>query len=943
MDSSTKRKSSKRSPLEKLKHRIQKEFEKCTYIGDIKINDEEFDLLMDEFRKYVGILFEMANKKPTTSQIIAVALVQIGIRYYDGSLWPHVKRILNIDLLNGVQQGIIGRCFIDTLKKYDKIHVEEHELRNNILMHCFITKYYADDLFDFLFAYYQIDLDRDLSRNDRKMRDLLMSSMQKGENSSRAYKIKRHTADAVSVNERGCKIRVARILRFIDNALFENSLPVNSQNRISQLFVEWANNSAKFNKEKKHMQGLGKRGKKRYSTPYIHFNIRNECFEIVIPSQYIMLNIDEELPDIKFIITIGEKDIELSPTLIGSVTGCKTEKQVIKINPIDIFSNIKLTIVKNEDTNVRNFIIKKDQTRFFDTSWEMLHITEHLPTGSIYAFTNKNNKISSHDILDKENIMGLDLYSFHLSAGDILKLSDGRILSAGKRLEEGLLPYGIVNGASLTEKDSQIPIYSKTPTVYFRMNESKEKGTIISINNNIHRFDLLKIEKFDNNNSAEKEYLLNLSGYISEDGVYDITIDIPNNKKKHHFTFSLIKDLSFDFKNAPYIFKSKGVIEFNDSLSINPAIPCILTKCNPFEFEINNKDEKLSFEVKSKDKQFIINIDLPIFKWKFDDDDWQIQKPKEIWHKEFPKWIYLKYPADEVKFSMPPIILDDIDDDEEFSFFTSFAKSKESDMFVCDTRKMFSWFGADDPIRPLSICFDESESFVFANVFTRCFILDSNIVEDREKNCLIIKSDIVGLSDCAVDVYFNEELIAEKKEVTTGGVKLYVPFSTGRYKAIFYEWEDVEDDFGLGFSDYKKFEIKNYRYINRNSITGKNILIQSLERSNKSSVFGPDLFQFSNNYVVTDIKDSAEGCNCYEGYLSINNDTINVFIELLNNNCAYISFYSDEDECYLDFLYNKAENSLEKDQDPSISNSQAKKIYEFIEPDIWKFNIKIIK
>ncbi len=34
----------------KFAKRIKHKFEKCTYIGDISINDEEYDLLMEFFR-----------------------------------------------------------------------------------------------------------------------------------------------------------------------------------------------------------------------------------------------------------------------------------------------------------------------------------------------------------------------------------------------------------------------------------------------------------------------------------------------------------------------------------------------------------------------------------------------------------------------------------------------------------------------------------------------------------------------------------------------------------------------------------------------------------------------------------------------------------------------------------------------------------------------------
>lgn len=946
LSAKNRRAQSKKTPLEKLKHRIQREFIKCTYIGDIKINDDEFNMLIEELRKYFDILLKLSQKKDNTSPVIAVALVQIGIRYYDGSFWSHVKNLLGIDSLNGVQQGIIGKCFINTLIKYNKIHVEENELRNNILMHCFITKYYAEDLFDFLFAYYQVDLDRDLARHDKTMRNSLMVSMQKGENSSRAYKIKKHTADAVSANERGCKIRVARILRFIDNALFENTLPTNSPNRIAQLFVDWATNSGKFNREKKHIQGLGKRGKKRYSSPYIHFNTKTEQFELIIPSQHIMLNEDEEMPDISLTVSLNDNETVLRPALIGSVTGCKTEKAVFNIAPRDIFSSVKLSIVKNGTEMVRTFIIKKDSVRFFDDDWEMHPIVDYLPVGTIYVFTEKEKTISSYAILDKEKHMGLNLFTVYLKSGDIIKHPDGKILSAGKPLEEGILPYGIVYGATVSESEVSYNIYSKIPTIYFRMQESKESGTRITINNKPFRLDLLKTEKFENNSSSEKEYLLKLEEYISENGIYKVEIDIPNNRKNHSYSFAFIKDFEYGFENAPYVFKDKGTINFSCPLLIEPVTDAIFKQNNSYEFRMNSENDYISFLTKTQDKKFLININVPAFKWKFDDGEWQIEKPEEIWHKEFPSCIFLKFPSDEVRFSMPPIMLDNIPDDEDISFHTSFFKNKESGVFVCDTRKMLSWFGFEDPIRPLSISFESNEeniSFVFANIFTRCFVLDSKIIEDRKKNCLVLKSDIVGLSDCVVDIFFNNEIIAEKQEVTTGGVKLYVPFTTGRYKADFYEWE--EDEYDFGFSDYKKIETKVCKYINNQSITGKNVVINNLEKKVGSSIFGPDIYSLSKKYVITDIKESAEGCDCYEGHLITDNAEIwDVLVEIIDNNhkkTAYISFFDSEEDCYMDFLYDKEKKILVKDQDPAISNSLAKKIYDYLDPELWLFNIKI--
>lgn len=201
-----------------LNTKINRQFKTCRYIGDIVISEDEY-IILKAYLRSICRKYLNTSERYITSPIFAVALVQIGIHKYDGRFWPHVEREIDMEL-PGSYQKWIGRSFYKTLEKYNKYKVAENEMMNNILLHCFITNYYASDLFDFLFAYYQIDLERDLTSNSKEMRDYLMQSMASGENTARAYKIKKHTSDAVAFNTRGCKIRVGKILRFMDNALF---------------------------------------------------------------------------------------------------------------------------------------------------------------------------------------------------------------------------------------------------------------------------------------------------------------------------------------------------------------------------------------------------------------------------------------------------------------------------------------------------------------------------------------------------------------------------------------------------------------------------------------------------------------------------------------------------------------------------------------------------
>jgi hypothetical protein len=157
-----------KTPEEKLVRRIEREFKKCKYIGDIQISDEEYEILRSFFIYGYKKICDSSYHE-SVNPLFAVALVQIGIRFYNGKFWVYVQKELGLDKLPQHHQAWIGNSFYKTLIRYGKYHVDAHEFMNNILLHCFITKYYADDLFDFLFAYYQIDLDRDLARNNSEM------------------------------------------------------------------------------------------------------------------------------------------------------------------------------------------------------------------------------------------------------------------------------------------------------------------------------------------------------------------------------------------------------------------------------------------------------------------------------------------------------------------------------------------------------------------------------------------------------------------------------------------------------------------------------------------------------------------------------------------------------------------------------------------------------
>jgi hypothetical protein len=121
-------------------------------------------------------------------------------------------------------------------------------------------------------------------------------------------------------------------------------------------------------------------------------------------------------------------------------------------------------------------------------------------------------------------------------------------------------------------------------------------------------------------------------------------------------------------------------------------------------------------------------------------------------------------------------------EDEEQEYKISF--SKQNHMFCCDTRRMLSWFGKEDPKRYLYIDF-ENRKEIFALIVTKCFAIGGVEIEPNYKNSkLEFKTNIAGFSQCFADVYLEGKLIGEKKPITSKGIKINAPINSGNYKIV---------------------------------------------------------------------------------------------------------------------------------------------------------------
>ena len=207
------------SKQDRLMRRISKLFDKKKLIGDIVIDDEEYEILINYFRdRYKAITTSGLHN--VNDPIFATALVQIGIKNYSGNYWTHVAEALAVEKLSQYHRNYIANAFFNTLKLHNRLLLNDTECLNNVLMHGFVSDYYANEMFDFFFKYYLLDLERDLERNTKEMMNNLFEIIQRKDNTGRTYLLVQQTANAINMNSRGGKIRIRRFIRQMDEVFW---------------------------------------------------------------------------------------------------------------------------------------------------------------------------------------------------------------------------------------------------------------------------------------------------------------------------------------------------------------------------------------------------------------------------------------------------------------------------------------------------------------------------------------------------------------------------------------------------------------------------------------------------------------------------------------------------------------------------------------------------
>lgn len=912
------------SPLEKLKIRVEKQFKTKKIIGDIHIDDNEYELLKTYFKNKYSYIAN-SNSHEIIDALFAVALVQIGLKEYDGNYWEHVEEILNVNKLPVHKRNWIGQSYLNTLRYYNKIYIpkdDQVKFVNNILLHTFVSTKRINNFFLFLYQYYQIDLERDIERNTRESMNALCNAIIEEGSKDRTYLLDKHTAYSVKLNLRGSKIRIRRLLKIIDKYFWYEEENKRTNNRINNLLYNWLETSKEF---KADFQNYYKKEyhEKSFTVPKIKYDFEEQKFCLNLPSELINndnINLESKLEWNIYVENEYYNNVDVY--LEKGISGYKTVNVNVGLSYSNIFKNIRIELnLKDSKLCLRKYKISASQLRLFNSKGFHIDTKLNLLSGKIYIFTNFKNEIKSKAIVDTWRIGSLKVFYLELEDGDVITLPDNKVIYIGKELKEGISAKGRLLDIKAVIEDSEIKVYNKYPSFIVKVSESKLRGSYISINNKKYRFTELEVEEiFEKDEREEKYYLVSVKKEVN--GINNVVIDIPNDYKNRKYSFIYINNFNFDFENKPYIFQRRATLECNRELILDSKInvnKVIDKELYYYSFNMKNDEDKALFKLSSYDNEISFKIDLPRLSWHFGNDDWSIETPKPIFYSDFNPKLYIKGPFNEISLV--------VNKDSEDEYTQNFKKINNNEEIYCDLTKFLSHIDRDTVIKVIYIKINE-KFYEFLKIITKSYIRNSSFIADYNNSIILGSIDILGKGEYVLDISYKGMILKEKVELIDGNFQCELSdINDGIYKFIVYEKE--EDEFGFD-DDYiciGEIESKIYNKLCLSNSVLKIIDIYSINNDIKLPL------NFYDYYICNMKKINARTYKARLVFVKNQEaeyiqDIEVLFYDLNKLNQVYISFYDNEDTT--EYLYDSDEKILVENENVNLNKRECYRRYEFV-------------
>ncbi len=808
----------------RLHNRLIREFIDAELVGEIELSDDEYTLLRDKYfiprcRQLLGSS-ESNNK---TDILFTIAITNVAIRTYNnGALWPKMAEVIGVRKLTNIQQAMLGKRVYQTLMCYGKAYADRSEHLRNILMHAFITDSFTNDFFKYLFQFYNLDLDRNISDTCDEEADYICEAI-KNPHSKRQQMLSEYTGLSIYAAYDYCKGVIAASLKAIDNAFWGTSNDVsNMPTRLYEKLIEWKNNEkGDFRKEK--ARGVGSY-KKYFNTPLLICETSGDVrFNIILPKQLIQSS-ENEYRNITWRIKHGTEVKEYTCRLSEGNFGLKTDEITVAINPEHIFDKYIFELL-DDQIAIKTFTWEEKRLCVFDSNGYYENLTS-LGEGEYIGFALSGSKVESAAIEDSYDIPGMTYYQFAFKTGDILSVYGEANYYIGDIPQRGFSRDGLLDSVSVyDENDCKFPLYAKVPALIIDIENEKLDGTAITLNGKKYRASDLKPIDIKNGRLLDQNfYFFNLGdvkGIIN--GYNRVDIDIPGTSRGKSLEFIYVEGFNFGFEDAPYIYKTRGTLRTNYHFEKKAISDTRAKDFEYFDFDFADlEDNVLKCPLKVAGVVYTISFEVPLLLYSSDQIEWSYYRSDDYWHSELPITIYLKYPSKTIKLEL----------EEDNGDTISFKYDRRSDgTFECDLTKVKSYIGPFHTKKMLHTIHlqDGAEKYDLLRVVNHSVFSNVELTADIDDNKILANFDVLGKGEYFADIRQSGDLVCEKGALDANNhLEIETKIKTGEYEVTLYEGESDEDSFDLDIQ--YQFVGKLVRKLrNPSDIVGERIILRALQ------------------------------------------------------------------------------------------------------------------
>ncbi len=815
------------SDKEKLVRYVRQEFDKKVLIGDIALDEKQLSIVKEITTQNVHGMKLYKSKWPFCYELVfALGLVRFAMKHYNnkgnGEFWPPFAKEFDYRAISPKEQETLNNFFERITFAHKKAYSNLATSKiDNVTMHCFVSDASANSLFDYLFAFWRLDLQRNIENLDTPEGEEafgdLLREMQKGNQAIRSHTALLLKVEKPKSTKTVFKNRIKRILRLMHYAFWDEQKIPATGNRINALLETWMEQpKGAFLKEKEyvHKKGTFTKGEILFHHPVLRYEANEDSFSLVLPFQRLVECNEEDEPIWCIKSKDGRFEEKVKPEFGHDKIGFYLEKDEVSIPSECLLSEFAVRL-ESHGKELKKYAIPSSSIRFFDKKGRHVnHRSALIPEGFVSAFSDSE---SYPQILGMDSNPRFDgslwVREFEVEKGDVVLLDGGYGLQVAQTMKEGLCAAQPLSGCSLLYEDEPYSLYRKLPKILVEAGEAAFKGVSLVINGKQNNVSSGKYEGFKLPGDLKTNgYLIDLSDYIQKEGFYKIVVVLPGHLIQCSCSLAFLKkEFGCRFAKANYIFEQWAKVLYRRSdIKEEKGTGAIWQKASfgegYCEFNFAQKDDNQEdFCCLVEDDSIVLqyafaggfyplSLKIPALYWRFSlDGEWQTGPLPELYLKDLNgkrSKLYVKGPFDFASSYLTTT--SDIElAEEESQVYCTTGKNPYFDL-----SRVYGWFYGNDgaAMRRVYLNFKDARCDL-ADVACKGIVRSVSLLAFPEKGTIHGMVDILGDESYTATVWHDGKPLCEDEPIEDGRFSFDSFPDSGDYEISIYGISEDENGF----------------------------------------------------------------------------------------------------------------------------------------------------